>query len=267
MLVLRATGYESEAQLEFSGLVEVCRPLLGSLDALPPVQSAALSSALGLSEPTQNDRFAVAAATLSLIAGAAEEMPVLVLVDDAHWLDEASLDALLFVARRLAADPVAFLFASRPEGLESGLEETALAGLERAAPNARRAGRRLAGRSAGARVAPRGDCWQPTRPDRDPQGPTRGPAAGGEPICRWCSGAARSSGRSRAGSRRWPTMRGNAAVFAGGRERQRRPRGPRLRGSSCRNRPGDCEDSGVVTLVGDRFLFAHPLLRAAAYSL
>ena len=118
MLVLRATGYESEAQLEFSGLVEVCRPLLGSLDALPPVQAAALSSALGLSEATQNDRFAVAAATLSLIAGAAEEMPVLVLVDDAHWLDDASRDALLFAARRLAADPVAFLFATRPEGLE-----------------------------------------------------------------------------------------------------------------------------------------------------
>ena len=81
MLVLRATGYESEAQLEFSGLVEVCRPLLGSLDALPPVQAAALSSALGASprrRRTTGSRLPLRRS--AWIAGAAEEMPALVLV-------------------------------------------------------------------------------------------------------------------------------------------------------------------------------------------
>ena len=107
----------------------------------------ALSSALGLSEATQNDRFAVAAATLSLIAGAAEEMPVLVLVDDAHWLDDASRDALLFAARRLAVDPVAFLFATRPRASAArGSRRSELAGLDRASGSADH-------RSAGSPVA------------------------------------------------------------------------------------------------------------------
>ena len=188
MLVLRATGYESEAQLEFSGLVEVCRPLLGGLDALPAVQAAALSSALGLAEPARNDRFAVAAATLSLVAGAAEELPVLVLIDDAHWLDDASLDALLFVARRLVVDSVAFLFATRPEGLERNRARGARR--RRPRPGERGAGHRrvgcYAGRCVRPRVAPRGDRGQSTRPDRDPGralcgsacGPRADPAAG-----------------------------------------------------------------------------------------
>ena len=270
MLVLRATGYESEAQLEFSGLVEVCRPLLGSLDALPPVQSATLSSALGLSEPARNDRFAVAAATLSLIACAAEEMPVLVLVDDAHWLDEASLDALLFVARRLVVDPVAFLFASRPEGLlETGMEEIELGGLERGSAEL------LVARAVGSPIAApvlesllEATAGNPLALIEIPSALTAGQRAGVEPILP----LALSGGAvERAFAGRLDALaddaREVAAVFATADGNATAPARAALAGLGLpESGLATCEDSGILTLLGDRFFFAHPLLRAAAYS-
>jgi DNA-binding CsgD family transcriptional regulator/tetratricopeptide (TPR) repeat protein len=112
--VVRARGVESDAELPFGGLLEVCRPLLGRLDALEPQQAAALRAALGLAAETAPTPFAVGAATLSVLAAAAEEQPLLLLVDDAHWLDRSSADALSFAVRRLHADAVAALFAARP---------------------------------------------------------------------------------------------------------------------------------------------------------
>lgn len=133
MSVVRATGVESEAELEFSGLLELCRPLLGGLDALPDVQAGALRGALGLAPAVSGDRYGVGAATLSLLAAAAEERPVLVVVDDLQWLDRASAEALLFAARRLLADPVAFVLAARAgegRGADlSGLEVLTVEGL------------------------------------------------------------------------------------------------------------------------------------------
>ena len=126
MTVVRATGVESEAELEFSGLLELCRPLLGALGSLPEVQAEALQGALGLAPAVSGDRYGVGAATLSLLAAAAEERPVLVVVDDLQWLDRASAEALLFAARRLLADPVAFVLATRA-GEGRGAD---LAGLE-----------------------------------------------------------------------------------------------------------------------------------------
>jgi predicted ATPase len=113
MTVVRALGVESEAQLEFSGLLEVCWPMRDSLDELPAHQAGVLRSALGLGPAEEQDRFSVGAATLSLLAAAAEANPVCVLVDDAQWLDPASQEALVFAAKRLQADRAALLFAAR----------------------------------------------------------------------------------------------------------------------------------------------------------
>ena len=115
MAVARALGVESEAELEFSGLLEVCGPLLDRLPELPERQAAALRGALGLGPAEPAERFAVAAATMTLLATAAEDAPLLVLVDDAHWLDRSSTEALVFALRRLQADPVAVLFAVRED--------------------------------------------------------------------------------------------------------------------------------------------------------
>jgi DNA-binding CsgD family transcriptional regulator len=112
--VLRARGVQSEAELAFAALLEVCRPILGSVDRLEPPQAEALTGALGLSDAEGATRFIIGAATLALLGAAAEECPLLLLVDDAHWLDRASADALAFAIRRLHVDSVAALFAMRP---------------------------------------------------------------------------------------------------------------------------------------------------------
>ena len=129
MTVVTATGVEAEAELEYSGLLELTRPLLYLLEELPSRQADALREALGLAAPQRRDRFAVGAALLSLLGAAAEERPLLVLVDDAQWLDRASADALRFASRRLHADRVAFLLAIR-EGEDDGFETVGLDELE-----------------------------------------------------------------------------------------------------------------------------------------
>jgi DNA-binding CsgD family transcriptional regulator len=134
MRVLRARGVEAEAELAFAGLHELLRPLLPLLDQLPPPQAAALAGALGLGPPI-DARLLIAAGTLTLIATAADERPMLLLVDDAHWLDAESADALVFVARRLEADPVLLLLAAREgdtRAFESpAVDELVLRGLAR----------------------------------------------------------------------------------------------------------------------------------------
>lgn len=125
MTVVRALGVQHEAELQFSGLLELMRPLLEHLPEIPPQQARALESALGMGEAELHDRFSVCAATLSLIAAAAEDDPLVILVDDAHCLDHATLDALLFSAKRLVADSVAVLLAVR-EGIERTFDAPAL---------------------------------------------------------------------------------------------------------------------------------------------
>jgi predicted ATPase len=108
MRVLHAHGVQAEAELVYSGLHELLRPVADRLDALPVLQADAVRGALGLG-PGQSTPLLVGAGTLSLLAAAAEERPLLCLVDDAHWLDAASAGALTFVARRVGDDPVAVL--------------------------------------------------------------------------------------------------------------------------------------------------------------
>lgn len=113
MNVLRARGVQSEAQIPFAGLSELLRPALRHLDRLPDAQAAALQGALALVPARTEHRFAVGAATLTLLAAYAEDLPVLVVLDDVHWLDGSSANALSFAFRRLLVDPVAVLLSVR----------------------------------------------------------------------------------------------------------------------------------------------------------
>ena len=113
MRLLRARGIESEAQIPFGSLLELIRPALAMLGKIPGPQAAAMESALALRPGPGHERFAVGAATLSLLAAYAEDAPVAVVIDDAHWLDGSSAQALLFAFRRLVADPIAVLIAVR----------------------------------------------------------------------------------------------------------------------------------------------------------
>ncbi len=108
-----AVGAESETQFAFAGLHQLCAPLLDRAAALPDPQRAALHVAFGLREGTAPDRFLVGLATLNLLAEVAEDAPLLCLVDDAQWLDQASAQVLAFVARRVAAEQLALVFAVR----------------------------------------------------------------------------------------------------------------------------------------------------------
>ncbi len=124
--VERSVGAESETNFAFSGVHQLCAPLLDRTGALPEPQQAALGVAFGLRAGAAADRFLVGLAVLTLLAEVAEEGPLLCLVDDAQWLDQASAEVLAFAARRLAAEQVALLFAVRDPG---EVEVRAFAGL------------------------------------------------------------------------------------------------------------------------------------------
>ena len=128
--VARVAGVESEMELAFAALQQLCAPMLDKLEGLPDPQRAALGVAFGLDTGAAPDRFLVGLAVLSLLSEAAERQPLLCVVDDAQWLDRASAQALAFVARRLLAEPVALVFAAREPGEEfRGLPELAVGGL------------------------------------------------------------------------------------------------------------------------------------------
>lgn len=127
-------GFESERDLPYAGLSLLLRPLQRSLREVPEVQRSALGSALGLGPPVAADRFAAYAGVLSVLAVAAEQEPLLVVIDDAQWLDAASLQALLFTARRLLDEGIGMLFAARgderPAADFAGLPRLELDGLQ-----------------------------------------------------------------------------------------------------------------------------------------
>src|SRR5215213_405962 len=111
--VARIAGVEAEMELPFAGLHQLCAPMLGRVDTLPEPQRDALRVALGLATGAAPDRFLVGLAVLTLLSAVAEERPLLCVVDDAQWLDAASAQILGFVARRLAGESVAIVFAVR----------------------------------------------------------------------------------------------------------------------------------------------------------
>jgi DNA-binding CsgD family transcriptional regulator/tetratricopeptide (TPR) repeat protein len=113
LTVVRSVGVESEMELPFAALHQLCAPMLDRLDRLPGPQREALGTVFGLSAGPAPDRFLVGLAVLSLLSEAAEERPLLCVVDDAQWLDRESAQGLAFVARRLVAESVAMIFATR----------------------------------------------------------------------------------------------------------------------------------------------------------
>ena len=113
--VIRAVGVQSEMELAFAGLHQLCAPMLDRLDRLPGPQGDALATAFGLARGDAPDRFFVGLAVLSLLSESADERPFICLVDDAQWLDGASAETLGFVARRVLAESVAVVFAVRDD--------------------------------------------------------------------------------------------------------------------------------------------------------
>lgn len=109
MRVLRCVGAPTEATLPFAGLSQMLRPVLGLIGRLPGRQAAALRSVFGLSEDQVEDRFLISVGVLGLLSEAAEEMPLLCAIDDVRWLDHESADVFAFVARRIEAEPIAFV--------------------------------------------------------------------------------------------------------------------------------------------------------------
>ncbi|WP_028066961.1 ATP-binding protein [Solirubrobacter soli] len=135
--VLSTAGVQSEAHLPFAGLHQLLRPVRGRVVELPAVQRAALDAAFGLTDQEAPEHFRIAMAVLDLLS---EVAPVLAVVDDAQWLDRPTLDVLAFVARRIEADPIVVVAATR-DGYDAvladvGLSEHRLAGLDEAAANA-----------------------------------------------------------------------------------------------------------------------------------
>ncbi len=134
MTVLTTTGVQSEANLPFAGLHQLLRPVRARAAELPSVQHAALDAAFGLTDEPAPEQYRIAMAALDLVSDVAADAPVLLVVEDAHWLDRPSSDALAFLARRIESDPIVLLAATR-EGypsvlLDSGLPEHTVAGLD-----------------------------------------------------------------------------------------------------------------------------------------
>ncbi len=132
--VARCMGVESEMELAFTGLHDLCTPMLSCLDAMIEPQREALSVALGLASGERPESFLVALAALNLLAQAAEERPLLCVVDDVQWLDQATAQVLGFVGRRLLAEPVGLVFAARTTAASedplAGLPDLRLSGLD-----------------------------------------------------------------------------------------------------------------------------------------
>ena len=129
-LVARAAGVQSEMELAFAGLHQLCAPMLDHAESLPDPQREALRTVFGLAAGPAPDRFLVGLAVLGLLSETAGERPLVCVVDDQQWLDHASAQALGFAARRLAADPVGLVFAARVPGQDlAGLPELVVEGL------------------------------------------------------------------------------------------------------------------------------------------
>lgn len=128
--ISRVMGIEAEQDFAFAALHQICGPHLARLECLPTPQSDALCTAFGLSNGPTPDRFHIGLAVLGLLSEVAEERPFVCVIDDQQWLDKASAQILAFVARRLAAEPVGLIFATRRVGVElSGLPALEVAGL------------------------------------------------------------------------------------------------------------------------------------------
>ena len=267
--VLRTSGVESEAELQFSGLLDVCRPLLHRLGELPESQQEALRAAFDLGPAVAADRFAVGAATLGVLAAEADIAPVLVLVDDAQWLDSSSADALLFATRRLQADRVAVVYAVR-EGEGTTLETPGLPSLELRGLSRKDAGDLLKRTDIAADVVERlyaATGGNPLALLELPSGLSKEQLRGEEPLA---DPLAAGSSVETAFARRAETLSADsrrallfAAVSSTG---ELEPLIAALGSVGVESFALEAaEDAGLVRLASDRLEFRHPLVRSAVY--
>ncbi len=266
---VHVAGVESDMELAFAGLQQLCAPLLDRLDELPEPQREALNVAFGRGVGETPDRFLVGLAVLSLMAAAAHDQPLLCLIDDAQWLDQVSVQTLGFVARRLLAEPVALVFTVRDAGADAlvGLPDLMIKGLSDADARGLLESVMLGG--IDPRVRDRIIAETRGIPLAILEVPRNVPAtelAGGF----WISGGRPSAGQIEDGFVRRiqalpaPTRRllliaaaepvGDAALF--------------LRAAAHLGIPvdalGPAEAAGVIEF-GPRMRFHHPLMRSAAY--
>ena len=271
MLILTARGVESEAELPFAGLHQLLRPALGHVERLPPPQAAAIRSALGLEESAGHERFLVFAACLSLLSELAERRPVLCVVDDAHWLDAASADALRFVARRLDAEGIALIFAAR-EGDVRAFEADDVASLNLSGLDADAADILL---SRGAvRVGPevRERLVARTRGNalalvELPSVLTESQLAGAEPLPEALPMTQQLETVFYERVGRLPEEAGRFLLVAAADDTQDigvMTRAAQVLGADLRGL-GAAEEAGLVVVHGTRLEFRHPLIRSAVY--
>lgn len=268
MTLARVAGSAPEQEIPFAGLQQLLRAATRLLDRIPRRQADALGAALALSAGTVADRFTVGAATLSLLCRYAEERPLAVLVDDAHWLDVASAEALAFAARRLLADPVVVLIAAREgvaaEPIREGLPRLRLSGLD---PRATREllARRYAGPVTDAAVhrLQRVTGGNPLAILELAEGLL---AEGPSPAAPVAVSVALAEGfAGRAAGLAEPARRALLlAATEGGRTRIVLE-AVRV----CGGGPNDlveAEAAGLIAVTADRITFRHPLVRSAVYT-
>ncbi len=271
MRVLRCTGIESEAELPFAALHLLLRDCLDGLDALPDPQAAALRAAFGLAEAPGVDRFLAGLATLTLLSEVAAEAPLVVVVDDAQWLDRASRDALAFVGRRLGVEGVVLLVAVRDEVPADlhGLRVLPLAGLSAAA-----AAELLADRAADLAPSVRDRLIEEAGGNPLALIELAGAVRGGRPVA---GPTALMAGHSTAGRRvldefgsqvdRLPPKTRQALLVVAAEDT-----GDLGIALASIDRMGlglndlqPAEDAGLVTLLNESIRFRHPLIRSAVY--
>jgi len=271
MTVLRAVGIEAESEFAFAALHQLLRPVLHRIDRVPDPQAHALCSAFALSDEPLEDRFRVSLAALSLLADAAEERPLVCVVDDAQWLDGASADTLVFVARRLEADAIALLFAARDDVLRpfeaSGLEELRLQPL--AAPEARA----LLGSRAGSKLSPAAIEWVvdnangiPLAIVELPQALSAAQQRGEELVSRLLPAISLEQAYLERVERLPPQLR-SLLVIAAAEDTGERATIARAAALQAIDPAGlaEAEEAGLVRVVADRVEFRHPLVRSAVY--
>jgi hypothetical protein len=266
--VLGATGIEAESELAFAGLTELLGPIVAHRSALPRVQAAALEGALGLSDATVGDPLTVFAAALALVDLAAAQAPVLIVVDDAQWLDGSTRDALRFVAKRLGACRAALLLATREEVdpadwpradllVVRGLErDPALALLdeEGMAPEVRE---RLVAATAGNPLALREMPAQLTEAQRSGREPLGDPLPAGASLERVYRGRVSALAQE---------TREALLMVAATHADALSPVAAALRARGIDvDALAAAEAAGLVERRDDRVVFSHPLVRSAVY--
>ena len=271
MHILSARGVESESELAFAALDKLMRPALGHLDKLPGPQAAGLRRALGLQEGAADERFLIFAACLSLLSEMAERRPVLCLVDDAHWLDKVSSEALVFVARRLDAEGIVMLFASR-EGEVRRFDAEDLLSLVVEPLDPEAAATLLARVAGGAAPSVRARLIEHTRGNalalvELPSALSEGQLAGDEPLPEALPLTHRVESIFLERVRRLPDEGQRALLIASADD---------LEDAGLVTRAGELlgvgpraldysEQAGLVSVHGSRLEFRHPLVRSAVY--